>query len=231
MPAFVLVHSPLVGPLTWALVVDHLQKRGFEAIAPALPDSRTISPPYWKQHAEAVARAAGSIPPGQGIILVAHSGAGVLLPAIRQALGRFVAAYLFVDALIPRNNLSRLDLFESKEGADQFRQAAVSGLLPTWTEDDLREHIPDEAVRRCFVAELQPLPLAVYEEPIPAFEGWPDAPCGYVLLSPVYRPLAEQARQASWAYAEFDALHFHVLADPEAVTSVLIDVSKQMDVQ
>jgi hypothetical protein len=228
MAAFVLVHSPLVGPLTWALVADEFHKRGLQAIAPALPDASKISPPYWKRHAQAVADTTRSIPPEQSIILVAHSGAGVLLPAIREALQRPVAGYLFVDALIPRNNMSRLELFESKDAADQFRRSAVNGLLPTWTEDDLREHIPNDELRRRFVSELRPLPLAVYEEPIPAFEGWPDAPCGYVLLSPVYKPLVKQAREEDWSYAEFDALHFHMLVDPASLTDTLIDLSKQM---
>jgi Alpha/beta hydrolase family len=228
MAAFVLVHSPLVGPLTWATVADELHKRGMQAIAPALPDSGKNTPPYWKHHAEAVVTAAKSIPPDQAVVLVAHSGAGVLLPAIREAMVRPVAGYLFVDALLPRNNMSRLDLFESKAAVEEFRRAAVNGLLPTWTEDNLREHIPDDDLRHRFVAELRPLPLAVYEEPIPVFEDWPDAPCGYVLFSPVYKPLAEEAREEDWSYAEYDALHFHMLVDPAAVTNTLIDLSKQM---
>ncbi len=33
---FVLLHSPLVGPLTWGPVADELRRRGIEAIVPAL---------------------------------------------------------------------------------------------------------------------------------------------------------------------------------------------------
>ena len=46
-----------------------------------------------------------------------------------------------------------------------------------WTGDELRDAIPDDATRRAFVAELHargPLPLAVYEEPLPVFDGWPE---------------------------------------------------------
>src|SRR5260221_984336 len=115
MVTFVLVHSPLVGPLTWALVVDELRKRHVGAIAPALPDSRKVDPPYWKAHADAVARDARLLPPEERIILAGHSGAGVLLPAIREAIGRPVAGYLFVDAGLPSDGKSRLDLFEANE--------------------------------------------------------------------------------------------------------------------
>ena len=228
MAAFVLIHSPLVGALTWTLVIDEFRRREITAVAPALPDSRHINPPFWEQHAGTVARAAEAMPSDQSLILVGHSGAGMLLPAVRQALGRAVAGYIFVDAGIPRNGMSRLELFESKEAVEQFRQAAVNGLLPTWTGEDLREHIPDDDLRRRFVDDLRPLPLAVYEEPLPVFEAWPDAPCGYLLFSPIYNDPAEQARKDGWAYAEIEARHFHMLVDPAGVADALIGLSRQM---
>ena len=192
-PAFALVHSPLVGPLTWSLVARELRERGLVAVAPALPGGRAVVPPYWQQHTGAVARALDAIPPGETLVLVGHSGGGMLLPAIRKASKRPVAAYLFVDAGIPRNGLIRLDFFEEGE-AKEFRAAASDGLLPTWSETDLEEVLPDEEIRRRFVRELRPLPLAVYEEPLPVFAGWPDAPCGYVQFSPVYDPAAERGQ-------------------------------------
>ena len=33
---FVLIHSPLVGPLTWTLVADELQRKGIEVVVPVL---------------------------------------------------------------------------------------------------------------------------------------------------------------------------------------------------
>ncbi len=228
MTAFVLVHSPLVGPRTWQLVADQIRRQGIQAIAPALPDSRQLELPYWERHVEAVAQAVQKLPGDQPLILVAHSGAGVLLPGIRQTLWRDVKGYIFADAVIPRDHASRLDLFASSEGADEFRQTARDGLLPTWTDEDLREHIIDDDLRRRFVAELSPLPLAVYEERIPVFDGWPDAPCAYLLFSPIYQQMAAQAQQRGWSYAEVSALHFHMLVDPEGVAQALIALSRQM---
>src|SRR5205085_5017215 len=140
---------------------------GFQAVVPALRSDEEAGLPYWWQHANGVAQALEAQPSNGSLVLVGHSGGGVLLPAIRQALGRPVSAYLFVDASIPRNGASRLDLFASREEAAQFRQAAVEGLLPTWIEADLHEAIPSDVLRQRFVSELRPLPLAVYEEPIP----------------------------------------------------------------
>jgi hypothetical protein len=194
MKAFVFIHSPRVGPLTWALVADEVRRHGYTALVSALPDSRYISPPYWKRHAEAIAQSVESTSQEHHLILVGHSGAGLLLPAIR----------------------------ESSEAVRQFSQAAVTGLLPTWGEEDLRDDLPNAELRRRFVAELRPLPVAVYEEPLPVFVGWPDAPCAYLHFSSFYESPAAWAQQAGWAYTQLKGGHFHMLVDPLAVAEALL---------
>ena len=246
MTAFVLVHSPLVGPFTWALAADELRRGGIEAIVPELSSTGKPDTTYWKQHAGAVAQAIEPLPPDQPIVLIAHSGAGMLLPAIRQVLGRAASAYIFVDAGIPENGKSRLDLFEDPAAADNFREAATDGLLPVWTDEELREVIPDDSVRRRFVSELRPLPLQVYEEmlrqlhprplaffeePIPVFAGWPDAPCSYLLFSPVYYTAAEQARQLGWTCVDMPSGHFHMLVDPHGVADALFGLAGAIGLQ
>src|SRR5215207_1088788 len=120
---YVLIHSPLVGPLTWSLVADEMEQRGINVVVPILVDSPDSPEPFWKQNAESVSRALAQIPKNSPVTLVAHSGAGPLLPAIRQILPSPVKAYLFVDAGIPRNGASRLDLMKSEdpEWATQFQ--------------------------------------------------------------------------------------------------------------
>ncbi|HYP39957.1 MAG TPA: alpha/beta fold hydrolase [Chloroflexia bacterium] len=196
MAAFALVHSPLVGPFTWQPVAAELRRRSFEAIVPALANSSVPGSLYWQQHANAVAQAVEVLPLDDTLILVGHSGAGMLLPAIRETLGYPVAGYIFLDANIPRDGLSRLDHFPRQE-AEQFRRTATHGFLPVWTEDALMPLIPDDTMRKQFISELRPMPLAVYEEPIPVFSGWPDAPCGYISFSgtSVYDEAIQTAKQ------------------------------------
>lgn len=229
MLTFVLIHSPLVGPFTWSLVARELARRGFEVIVPELTSG--AEGPYWKQHAGAIEGALESLPPDQELILVAHSGAGMLLPAARQVVDSPVIGYIFVDAGIPKDGWSRLDFFEPTQ-ADEFRKAAADGFIPVWTGDDLREVIPDDTIREAFAAELRPLPLAAYEEPIPVFDKWPDAPCSFLLFTPThaYAESAEHARSAGWAYAELTGNHFHMLLEPVAVTDTLIDLVMRMGI-
>jgi pimeloyl-ACP methyl ester carboxylesterase len=229
---FVLIHSPLVGPYTWALVAEALQQRGYDAIVPTLTSPPEQSSPYWARHTYEVAQALSLNPPDQPLILVGHSGGGMLLPALRQGLSYPVAGYLFVDAGIPVDGKSRLDLFEDEGMAEQFRQAAVEGLLPTWTEADLRESIPKEAIRQRFTTEMQPMPLAVYEEPIPVPPDWPDAPCGYLRFgdNPAYDEPAERAQQAGWPFMMLAGRHFLMLVEPEQVTATMLTLLAQMSI-
>lgn len=219
--AFVLIHSPLVGPLTWSLVAERMRQRGFEVLVPWLEDSPGSEEPFWKQHAESAEQALADVPHATSLTLVAHSGAGPLLPAIRQSLVHPVHAYVFVDAGIPRDSLSRLDLMKSEdpEWTAQFQEELARGeRFPAWSVDDLQEVIPDVALRQQMVHELRPRGLDFFTESIPVFDGWPDAPCIYIQFSASYERPAAQARQAGWQVHRLDAGHFHMLVDPATIT-------------
>ena len=228
---YVLIHSPLVGPLTWQLVHLEMEKRGIDAIAPTLTNHPNSTRLYWQQHAESLARSLTQIPQTQSLVLVGHSGAGPILPIIRQSVAHSIGAYVFVDAGIPRNNSSRIDLMrlQDHQWAEQFHQALLQGeRFPTWNEDDLREVIPDEDLRRKMVTEINPRPLAFFIESIPVFAGWPDAPCAYIKFSSPYDWDFRQAKRANWLAREVNAGHFHMLVDPSAVTNVIVDAVQEL---
>jgi hypothetical protein len=225
--SFGLIHSPLVGPRSWSPVAQELERRSFAVAVPALTDIADAGGPWWRQHADAAARGLATLPADQPTVLAGHSGAGPLLPAIGQALGRSVAVYLFVDAGIPRDGWSRLGLMGAEDpafAAELGAQLAAGERFPTWSDADLRTVIPDPDPRRGLLAELRPRPLAFFTEPIPVPAGWPDAPCGYLRLSPAYAVPAEAARRAGWACREIEAGHFHPMVDPFVVTDALLDL-------
>jgi len=222
---YVLIHSPLVGGLTWRLVADQIEQSGLNVVVPILVDLPDSEEPFWKQHAESVSEALAQIPKSTPITLVAHSGAGPLLPAIRQYLANPVNAYMFVDAGIPRDGATRLDLMKSEdpEWAEQFQAELERGeRFPNWSMEDLRDVIPDESLRGQMVAQIRPRGLSFFMEPIPVFSGWPDAPCVYIRFSAPYERPAARARQAGWPTYELEAGHFHMLVDPIAVTRMIV---------
>ena len=223
---FVLLHSPLVGPLTWQLVHSEMKQRGIEVIAPTLTDRPNSPHPFWQQHAQSVVEYLSPIPEIQHIVLVAHSGAGPLLPIIRQSAVQPIGGYVFVDAGIPRNNSSRIDLMslQNPQWAEQFYRTLLQGsTFPTWGEAELRDIIPDDALRRKMVAEINPRSLSFFTEPIPVFSAWPDAPCAYIKFSAPYNWDFEQAKAADWYVRAVKAGHFHMLLDPSGVTNLIVE--------
>ena len=228
---FVLIHSPLVGPFTWGPVAENLRQRGFEATVPSLSSPPDLQAAYWERHVKEVAQALERVPQDRSLVLVAHSGGGILLPPIAQRLPNPISASIFVDAGLPEHGKSRLALFESREAAEEFRRAAPEGLLPPWTDEDLREAIPDAGTRQRFVAELRPLPLAVYEEPIPVPERWSDVRCAYLRFgdNPVYEEAAALAQQRGWEVRKLQGNHFLMLSEPETVAASLVELAGQLN--
>jgi hypothetical protein len=224
-PVLVFVHSPLVGPATWSAFDETMRQYGDSFILVPSLREREGAGMLWPQHVRAVADAIhAAVPRDHPVILVAHSGAGVLLPAIAKAMDRPISGYIFVDAIIPEDGKSRLDLFESRSAAKAFRKAAVDGLLPVWTDADLKDAIRDDALRARFVAELRPLPLRAYEEKIPVFSGWPDAPCAYLLFTPTYESMLRRAADRGWPTARLDGTHFEMLNQPARFARALLDL-------
>ena len=229
---FVLVHSPLVGPLTWKPVAAELELRGSQVVVPVLTRALGAGPPYWQRHASEVIRDIDQSQNADRLVLVGHSGAGALLPVIGSQVRGRVAAYVFVDASLPEDGKSRFDLFGDPGAVEALRARAQSGLLPPWNEwfpeSALREILPDDDLRRAFRAELTPTPLIVYEEPMPVFDGWPDAPCSYLQLSPAYDAEAARAELLGWPVARLDAGHLHMLVDPTAATDALLGLVRSV---
>ena len=224
---FVLVHSPIVGPLTWAPVAAELPRRGLEVLVPAVRDRADSPHPCWRQEADSVAAALAELPGDRRLILAGHSGAGQLLPAIWAAAGRPSAVLVFVDAGIPADSETRLDEMRRADPAfaARFRaQLAAGGHYPEWTDDDLRPLIPDDDLRRGVLAELHPRGLAFFTEPIPGVPGWRRLPCGYLGFSESYAVHVTEARRSGWACREVEAGHFHLLVDPVTVASVMLEV-------
>jgi hypothetical protein len=218
---FVLVHSPLVGPITWNPVAAALGHRGIAAVVPDMANDPGGTP-HWEWHARSVATGVRQIAPGRPIVLVGHSGAGALLPAIRQRAGRAVAAYVFVDAGLPMDGTPRLPPGPSRE---RMQAAYERGeRFPAWTDADLKDAVPDPDVRRQLLGQIRPQPWSFWIEPVEVFAGWPDAPCAYLRFgkNPSYDEPAAESRRRGWPFAELPGDHFQMLVQPELVTDTLL---------
>lgn len=219
---FVLVHSPLVGPSTWSRVAHALRRRGHEAVVPSLLAPPDAAPSDWRREVEAVGAAVHSL--SGPIVLVGHSGGGLLLPAIADGVAPPVSALVFVDSAVPARTGETPRV--PPPVLDRLRTLATDGVLPPWSSwfggDTMRELVPDAALRAELVREMPSLPFAYFEQRIPSPDGWDRIPCAYLLLSDAYRDSAAEASSRDWRIEEIrGAQHLHIAIDPGAVAEAL----------
>jgi pimeloyl-ACP methyl ester carboxylesterase len=224
-PVFVLIHSPLVGPGTWMPVACELERRGRQVVVPSLLGAAMAPSPQWRYCVEAVRAATSTL--SNPIVLVGHSGGGLLLPAITAAVTTEVSRLIFVDSGVPAST------GETPQAPPSFlahlRTRAVNGTLPPWStwwgEETMRELVPDQTVRAALERELPSLPLSYFEQSVPSPAGWDCVPCAYLLLSDAYRDAASNARARGWRVEEIaGAQHLHVVVAPATVTDVLLEL-------
>ncbi|MEU4620408.1 alpha/beta hydrolase [Actinoplanes sp. NPDC023801] len=217
----VLMHSPSVGPATWAPIARRLPG----SIVPSLLHVADAGPPFWPAVAQTVAEAINGLPDDAEVVLVAHSNAGLFVPAVVERVDRTIKALVFADAAVPARrgrtavvSPENLRLLEGLVEAD--------GRLPQWTrwfsDAEVDPMFPDPATRRIVEAEQPRLPLSYYQQEIPAAPGWDERPCGYLLFGPPYEQIA---RDCGWPVEHTPGRHLHQLVDPDTVTEAIRKLS------
>lgn len=212
----------------WSRVARELERRGREAVVPALLGVARADSPQWRHVPEVVrAATAGTRNP---IVLVGHSGAGPLLPTIADALTADVAALVFVDSFLPP--VSGSVRLAPPGFMDQLRALAENGVLPPWSswfgEDAMRELVPDDRLRSVLEDEMPRLPLSYFDADVPLPDGWDARPCAYLLLTDEpYAESAADARGRAWQVAEISGVkHLAMATEPIAIADALLDLER-----
>ena len=226
-PRFVLLHSPLLGPMAWRRVAVELARRGHVAEAPAWPPPSSIAAGFYPALADGLA--AQLADDGEPLMLAAHSGAGALIPALAARLGPRVAGVIYADALLPHPGRSWFDTAPA-EMRERLRSGALMGDLPAWDEwwppGALARLIPETGLREALIAELEPLPLVYFEEAAP-----PDlysGPTAYLQLSGAYDDESVAAGRYGWPLVRLPLHHLAMLTDPEPVAAALESLAARL---
>jgi hypothetical protein len=230
-PRFVLLHSPVMGAFSLSALAAALGGLGRRAEAPAWPRLSAIDGSYYLALARGMAAGlarAGAEP----AILVAHGAAGAVVPALVAELGAPPAGVVFLDAVLPHPGRSWLDTAPAAM-REALRAGAQMGQLPPWDDwwppGALEKLLPDAAAREGLSAELEPLPLAYFEEPAPA-GGLGDlgAPAAYLQLSDSYADEARAAGRLGWPAITLPLNHLGPLSHPKAVAAALLSLAGRL---
>lgn len=199
-------------------------------MVPSLTAAFEGAPPYYPALAATVSEEVDRYDVPAGVVLVAHSGAGALLPAIADATAATVVGTVFVDALMPHPGRSWFDTVPAEMG-EQLRGLAPDGLLPAWNEwfppGTVEGLLPDPAARAHFCEELPRLPLAYFDEPAPGLALPAAARSAYLQLSDAYGTEADRARREGLLVTHRATHHLAVLTEPEEIAGELADLADE----
>lgn len=229
MSRLVLLHSPLLGPLSWQAVAQALSARGLAAEAPAWSGLLEVGGDFYPGLAEGLARTLDAAT-AQPAVLVAHSGAGALIPSVVAAAETPIEGVIFADAILPHPGKSWFETAPAGLSA-QLRDGAQQGMLPAWDAwwppGALERLVPDETLRHALVAELEPLPAAYFEETAPNLGL--GVPCAYLRLSGAYEEEARQAVRRGWPVVRLPMHHLAMLTQAEAVAGALESLAQALE--
>ncbi len=215
-----LVHSPLLGPSSWARVASVLEGRGYEVAVPDLTDVADAATPRWLAFVDTAVADAGTLP--GPIAAIGHSGAGAFLPAIGQRLGQSLRRLVFVDAVIPPQSGAHVTPSALKAMLDQqTRDGHLRRWLEWWPDDVIDQLLPHPSDRQALINDMPHLPRSFYDESVPVPDGWSDRECAYLKLSEAYADEFEEADTRGWARIELDANHLSIHTEPERIANTL----------
>jgi hypothetical protein len=204
----VLVHSPLVGPSTWRPVAARLRADGFDVVVPSLRGDDMVG---------AITAAATA----RRCALVAHSGAGLLVPG---AVTGAVAAIVLVDTPVPpRSGTVRMATGGYRRMLADL--AGADGVLPPWSrwwgDGVFAALVPDEAIRAELEDEMPALPLSFFDRDIAVPAGWDSRPVTYVQLSGAYDDDAAACAARGWPVARLPGQHLDIVTRPAEIAGLI----------
>jgi pimeloyl-ACP methyl ester carboxylesterase len=236
MSTFVLVHGAWQSNGTWDLLVPLLQARGHSVITPVLSglgtDQGRLSPSITlQQHVEDVSVELSKSP--DRVTLVGHSYAGMIISGVVEKKPTKVERLVFLDAFIPEDGQSVLDLLPPEIGTyfrgiaqdhgDGWRLPGGEGQLDLW---GLKPGESRDFVR----ARLCDFSLRCFEEPLrlPANQKARISATYVASVGDEYparrffAPFAAKARNSGWEIAEMETGHDCHVERPDEVANILL---------
>lgn len=238
MATFVLVHGAFHGGWCWRRVARHLRAAGHEVFAPTLTglgERRHLATPAvdlvthildvlnlleWEDLRK--------------VVLVGHSYAGMVITGVADRAADRLASLVYLDALVPRDAQSFLDLQPPKR-REAILEEVVAGTGWQWTPRTAAFYgVTDRDDQAWVDGKCTPQPFATLFRRL-HIEGEPGARVArklYVLCTdpplPYLRRFFDMARVGDgWTSRELATGHDAMVIVPEQVSQLLIDWADQ----
>lgn len=157
------------------------------------------------------------------IVLIGHSYGGMVATGVADRAREFISRLIYIDAFVPDDGQSLLDLNESARGRMQQLTAAGEWRVP-----------PNPTPPDTSQADVEWLSERRVDMPIKCFEmklkmrgGKLTLPRSYIYASRItpadtFGPFAKRARrEPGWSYYEIDASHSPNVTAPESLSELL----------
>jgi pimeloyl-ACP methyl ester carboxylesterase len=158
------------------------------------------------------------------IVLLGHSYGGMVATGVADRIGDRIAQLIYLDAFVPRDGQSLLDLNEVAR--TRMLEAAKAGdgwrVPPNPTPSDTApEDVTWLSTRRV------DMPIKCFEAKLKLQHGEPSVPRSYIYATRItpadtFGQFARRARsEAGWRYDEIDASHSPNVTAPDALMALL----------
>lgn len=239
-PIFVLVHGAFHGGWCWRHVADRLVAAGARVFTPTMTGLGERAHLLTRQVGleTFIADALGVIAAEEvsDVILVGHSFGGMVISGVADRRPGLIRRLVYLDAIVPENGRSALDLLPPDVAATRRRGARESsGGLSIPVPPAASFDVPPGSDLDWLERRLTPHPLAAYADPIalsaPVGNGLPRT---YIRCAdPVYRAVqASYERVAGlpgWDMLDLPTGHDAMITAPDLLAATLLELAARRD--
>jgi pimeloyl-ACP methyl ester carboxylesterase len=216
MSTYILVHGSWLGGWSWDAITERLQAAGHQVEAPTLAGHGTLS-----DHVDEVV-ALIDAHPGEEVILVGHSYAGMVIAGAASLRPETVTEAVFLDAYMPEKGQSAFDVVPAVRPLFEAGAAeSGDGMVPPF---DMAIFGLEPSIGDPIAARLRPWPIVTHTEKSP---GMPSTVRGSFLLcaeSPFFIELTDQLEARGWKTARPVVGHMAPLTDPDIIVNSLMEL-------
>jgi pimeloyl-ACP methyl ester carboxylesterase len=236
MTTFVLVHGAWGGGWEWRRVARGLQALGHEAFTPTLTGLGERS--HLLTRDVGLVTHVGDIvnvllfEDLHDVVLCGHSSSGTVVACVAEAAANRLANVVYIDAPIPRDGESLLDLLPSDFVTRTRASAETEGggwRVPVPFDDGDELGMPEE-IASWYLPRLVDHPLRAMEEAVSlrneATVQRTFVRCTEHALADIIGPHAERAKTEGWTYYELATGHDPQILDADGLVTVLDDATR-----